>query len=383
MNKTTIKNTFENFARVGYVHLKYKNNKQILMENKYYIIIDDYIFFPQWKMTNLDHDIICFISYNILGSYEEMINSYKEIWFYLSQSQGGAWRYCYFNKSKFEKGHNYTSTTMVHFKLQKYIWKIHPILKIINDKKLGIDICNVGKDFINKIDTEKRNLDENIFKPMRNIEPAKSIRNVKYIQNYVKSELIASSTQSEIYFNKYKNILTEIYSKNKDSYNKALSDTTNKYDNVIILYNLIQTTMNQYCNETFKKIGDSDEIYKHDYEINNCKFESIYKKTTIVKQYGESHPEFDIFFMIYKFTNPMNSKYNGTYNLPLLVTKKNAKINTFGLYENIINTGFYVYKPVEYWSQFAKTNINKDNPRYINDHYAFIGDLLTNRFPFN
>jgi hypothetical protein len=62
-----------------------------------------------------------------------------------------------------------------------------------------------------------------------------------------------------------------------------------------------------------------------------------------------------------------------------------AKVDQFGLYDQILSVGVYIYKIIEYKKQCNIHDQYREigRPDTAGECYTFIGDFMTNVFPLN
>ncbi|MCJ7636305.1 MAG: hypothetical protein MUO21_02325, partial [Nitrososphaeraceae archaeon] len=286
-----------------------------------------------------------------------------DIWYYSSKSQGGTWRYCYYT-NMYQKGKNYTATTMVDFHIQTFInnnFDIIPTTTI--DNQIGVTYCNNERDFMNYADSNERHIENNVFEPLKLLDSAKSLRGLESLEQYI------TKFKKNEFFNK----MLEIIHKERDR-QKSIPQSIHK---TLFIY---VTSFNTYLENYFELVKNSEEfIGTSKFNVNESFFDFMYKKVTI-KRKG-TNDKYDIYFGEYIYKNIINEQFNGKYNIPLLITVADTSINRLGLYQLIVDAGAYLYKPLDYIDQCDKSfNCQERN---INNEYIFIGDINNNKWPLN
>lgn len=346
---------------------------------------------------------------------------------YTSKSSGSTWRYCEYDDEygHINKGFDYVSNTFIHIKLQMFLdshlYKIPKKISfyqlfylILNENQKNklrdvlihdcrdTDLTEKNKSARNNIYEIDRIVPDDVFRPMRKLlSPARTFKtsiskqylliidNLKELKKNAMNTFLPRSPQNTRYTNRMNeiaiNIITEkSFSDKVISAVKSRSGALNKTDYLLyldILHKYVDI-YNAYLNYYFRVESSKENHIVYSYEnikppINlegwNIVFGQIQYKVLIKK---DSEKKFKVIYQTYSITSSPNNVFNGDYKINLAFVPHNISINKYGLYDQFISSGFYVYKMFDYDSQVG--SLMDDTNRNAGG-YIFIGDIM-NRF---
>ena len=153
------------------------------------------------------------------------------------------------------------------------------------------------------------------------------------------------------------------------------------------LYNLIVSIYSQYMEHFFKLSNNNNSqfICNVNYNVPYSKISTLEQKLIVsiykinIELKDDPTQKFTLIYGTYDYQHYNNTtkkieEEKKSYKIILNLIPFESKINQYGLYENYISSGIYVYKIFEYNNQTDYTN-------KIPEQYTFIGDLLTNMWP--
>jgi ubiquitin C-terminal hydrolase len=296
-------------------------------------------------------------------------NETKKYSYYRSHSEVGLWRACYFISytGQLYKGVNYITASFVDIDIQNLINKKYDKL----NTNETIDTYCSSDTLSNLLADRNRIVNDPIFNTLSRCKAGECFKSTWKIKNYIdrlqdtgydyelKKLLCETDENCDNILNNDKKLLEQI----KGMY-KAISEFVEKYFEITSEPNYIGENTVTYKNESeqTKIIHNFFEI-KIKNKVNNKEYKLIYSK--------------------YEFKKTSNSNFNGEYYTIINIVPAKENLTIFGLNYDIVSAGVYIYKILEYKEQ---CNI-KDRDRSVSvdnkSCYIFIGDLMTNIFPFN
>jgi len=346
---------------------------------------------------------------------------------YLSQSEG-LWRLCVLidpttflnphgRMDVMQKGHNYITTTQLHFKLQCFITEHLDHLRYVDETAIR-DVIYAkpgtprGDRILKMIGYTAPSL---LFQtPELPIASLKPKREREYLHEVFEPLAIASDetgfrdTFSKIYSpysllrrtgfvyqSKYLKKLQELFGIGV----KGSVINTNVFKNASVIskedrYKTMVAVLSAYMKHFFTlSPGPAEYIctlpvniqYAYSGFMGREMHDSstlavrVYKTTISLK---EDSTAFHVYYGMY--TMPETTLDSGTYKIILNILPATSRIGAFGLNDAYISANVYVYKMFEYSgiTSPAHKQVNREGPRTTyNGKYNFIGDLLSNMWP--
>lgn len=364
----------------NYTLIKAKNTKSTNAILAYGIKIDDYVFSLRYfKNDNKNR------KYLIIYSYHTISSEISRHIYYMSNSEGGIWRYCTKVTNKkgdiLEKGYNYITTTCINMKLQIFIFKymndfefiqhVHPNIMCdniedikINDAQLYDRIMNVNY----KVDNHCFTLLEFFLPGCLHAIYDKSIKSLKDIKKMCLNELklISPLDKTAIEYIMWK--IANINSLLINLPNSSMPDIN--LGREIFIKNVYQGFHN-FFTEKFKFINEPEHLISYQFEIpkiGNFNFDIYVVQANTINYKNKISYLQD--FNIYYYTYIYNNKY---YKSILSIVPFDVKIMKYGLDHQYVSCGSFIYKIADYISQTQITR-TIDDPQ--SNDYIFIGNII-------
>lgn len=326
---------------------------------------------------------------------------------YRSISEGGVLRLTNQNSSdasEFNKGKHYTLSTLIHPDLMRFV---NLNVSGLQNRRYDHNII-VNKEIENIISLtpcansakkSKKCMNHPIFDIFRYCKPVVCINDefdklISYYKSAIPKIVIPhfsdtiESAKNKIPLDQlvlklnpliehYKQYIIHFYEQNKKEFNEHLIVFGLILYKIEILHNkkiedmnlidklqLFLKTCSEYL-EHYTTLSESDNIEEYgNYEAKmlGCTVRNIYKSVVIVDK-KQNNNKYKVFYTVYSFRNntldiinPDNFHYNSRYALNLCIYPLSAKITKFGTLSDIVDTGIYCYKMMDYTLIFPHYN---------------------------
>jgi hypothetical protein len=353
---------YSKYQRKQYLH---KQALKALESHQYTVTIDDYSFIAVAKATVDERNYVQVLSKNIYTG--ELNNFYV----YQSNSEIGAWRYCRTVSGDtffIFKGEDYISITFIHIELQKYLYAIYESLSIDEDFKECANINDKDSKTLNS-----RIQKDSVFDLLTNCSDS--------FHCFYNNDLLLKNVGS--FVKKQKWTPRSIQKLSQISLSKRY------LENIKLLIESINLYLQQFLSFDLSSFRP---LYSYSFNISKQAFFecTIFKGTFTNKS---NKKRYNMFINHYHYRNTFNSAFDGTYSFITFIVSTDAKITKDGLYDKVIRSGIYVYKPVEYASGMdiygdekqRKKNKSINHQRDIGwdnyYYYYFIGDIMNQFWP--
>ena len=407
LNVDIINNYFDSFYK--YLNIKFKEDyeeyereleiaktekltiNKSLIENRDYIIIDDYIF-------KILYTTVTERFYTVIESISIQNNINTKFVVYRSLSEVGTWRLACSGGygimfMKLQKPGDYVTGTFIHIKLQLFINNnIETVIKI--DGKLNTeDDALISSKYIRDFIEYRENMlcDSDEFSKLRDF--CKNIKSLcgDYGDGRGKKQFIINGEVSE---------KIKIFMESNDLKYREYDNNDDIYMND---YKYILQIIKEYIEKKFVKISEPKFQYSYNFNINRINIIDINVYEQEMKSLNNSET-YLYYYIEYKINisdnNELESDYTSdsysdnenenenkiikgenlfpkTYNAPLFIIPTQSKITNYGVYDCYITGCFYFCKPIEYRTQCEIKWGKECNKREIGFNYLFIGDIIS------
>jgi len=311
------------------------------------------------------------------------------------------WRLAFKLWGGYDKGTDYITTTQIHQDLQCFFNDMYDKLDELNDssKINEINTRLVTEDFYEIL--HKESYDHDVFNTLMISCPTGTNEKYCFTHHTIFNQFDVDKiygTNTNIYITKMKEIMGTIRTVNSDLFQRTEDElkllTHYKYvSNTVdrnMLYNLMIQAFSEYMKHFFTAIGTPTFVCNRHIRVPYNALSgleqpivvSVYK---ITLKLNTDNKQFILYYGTYNYKQYVPdikeiSPDSTPYKIILNLIPIDNKITEYGMYDNFISAGIYVYKMFEYHQGGGvKAQVDYENP--LPGSYTFIGDLLSKMYP--